>query len=281
MPLKKIFKDDLIIKSSTNYYEIFKIFLEHLVKTINLSDNKIKTISKYLKDNKPKKKKEFNRLLSFLPGPLPGTSLKDIFPEIAKQWHPTKNGDLTPDMVSKSSSTKYWWICNNGHEFNESVQDRVVRKKCKLCKTLLFKFPEISKEWHPTKNKKNPEDVYAGTKQKAWFICPKGHEYEASLVSRTTLRKSRSGTPLKKIGCVFCSGKKIGYGNDLQSNFPQIAKEWHPTKNGNLKPSEIFPGTNKKYWWICKNGHSYQANPNHRTSGKTGCRACYILKMKS
>ena len=27
--------------------------------------------------------------------------------------------------------------------------------------------------------------------------------------------------------------------NNLRLFFPQIAKEWHPTKNGNLKPEKV------------------------------------------
>ena len=30
------------------------------------------------------------------------------YPDIAKQWHPTKNGDITPDSVSPKSKKKYW-----------------------------------------------------------------------------------------------------------------------------------------------------------------------------
>ena len=32
----------------------------------------------------------------------------------------------------------------------------------------------------------------------------------------------------------------------LQDRFPNIASEWHPTLNGNLKPSDVAPKSNKK-----------------------------------
>jgi hypothetical protein len=35
--------------------------------------------------------------------------LATVNPELAKEWHPTKNGDLTPDMVNVDSNRKVWW----------------------------------------------------------------------------------------------------------------------------------------------------------------------------
>ena len=29
--------------------------------------------------------------------------------EIGKEWHPTKNGELTPYMVSADNGRKVWW----------------------------------------------------------------------------------------------------------------------------------------------------------------------------
>ena len=47
--------------------------------------------------------------------------------------------------------------------------------------------------------------------------------------------------------CPICSGHKVlvGY-NDLASLNPELAKEWHPTKNGNLKPTQVTLLSEKK-----------------------------------
>jgi len=47
-------------------------------------------------------------------------------PEIAKEWHPTKNGSLTPEYVTKSSGKKVWWQCskNIDHVWKSIVQGR-------------------------------------------------------------------------------------------------------------------------------------------------------------
>ena len=43
-------------------------------------------------------------------------SLAYRFPELSKEWHPTKNGDLTPYDVTVGSHKKVWWICSKGHK---------------------------------------------------------------------------------------------------------------------------------------------------------------------
>ena len=59
-----------------------------------------------------------------------------------------------------------------------------------------------------------------------------------------------------------------------------IDKEWDYNKNSQLSPSEIFSGYNKKVWWICPKGHSYQQTPNNRISGH-GCPICSKEKVNS
>ncbi|HSN23256.1 MAG TPA: zinc-ribbon domain-containing protein, partial [Methylomicrobium sp.] len=46
---------------------------------------------------------------------------------------------------------------------------------------------------------------------------------------------------------------------------PDLAKEWHPTKNGNLGPKDVTPGSAKKIWWLCEKGHWWQASVRCRT----------------
>jgi len=40
--------------------------------------------------------------------------LSIIDPQLAAQWHPTKNGGLTPEQVAAGSAKKAWWKCSNG-----------------------------------------------------------------------------------------------------------------------------------------------------------------------
>src|SRR5262249_45365491 len=80
-------------------------------------------------------------------------------------------------------------------------------------------------------------------------------------------------------GCPFCAGNKVSVTNSLAALFPEIAAEWHPTKNGNLTPDHIVAGSALKVWWQCYNrlDHEWQTAVGHRTQkqGVKGCPFCY------
>lgn len=84
-------------------------------------------------------------------------------------------------------------------------------------RALNIESPEVAKQWHPTKNGDlTPADVSAGSKRKAWWICDKGHEWEAVISSRA-----------RGNGCPYCANKKVleGY-NDLGTTNPELLSEW-------------------------------------------------------
>ena len=230
--------------------------------------------------------------------------LKTKYPDIAEEWNYELNGDLKPEDLKYGSKRKVWWKCPLGHEYVQSLYNRTYKSKsCPYCKVkinnnklkqLINKtkatnkqqvriyrpindlgslYPEIAKEWHPTKNGDlKPSEVSVGSKRKVWWICPKGHEYE-QYVDRKTLRGG---------GCPFCSGHRLLSGfNDFETKFPEVAAEWHPTKNGSLKPSEVTSGSGKRVWWRCPVGHDYQAVVRDRGIGQTGCPICNKRKTSS
>lgn len=214
-------------------------------------------------------------------------SLAVCYPDVAAEWHPTKNGTLTPDKVSKASRRSVWWLGKCGHEWQMSIHSRtskpVIDKKsgriahkpqcCPYCSgkrvlkgfnDLASLYPKIAAEWNYEKNGPlTPDTVTAHSSRKVWWRCSLGHEWEAMINSRT--RGNR---------CPICSGKKAlkGY-NDLATKFPEIAKEWHPTKNSPLTPDNVMPHSSKKVWWLCKNGHEWQAVIGDRVNGSK-CPKC-------
>lgn len=54
---------------------------------------------------------------------------------------------------------------------------------------------------------------------------------------------------------------------------PDLAKEWHPTRNGHLGPQDVTPGSKQKVWWICVQGHEWEATIRSRSRGET-CPIC-------
>ena len=59
--------------------------------------------------------------------------LGTINPKLAADWHPTKNGDLTPQDVTAFSRKMVWWLCSCGHEWQTSVAYRGQRPSCSRC----------------------------------------------------------------------------------------------------------------------------------------------------
>ncbi len=166
-------------------------------------------------------------------------TLAVLFPEIASQWHPSRNGVLTPDRVVAGSHKRCWWKCPEGqdHVWLASVKDRTYAKSgCVFCagravsstNSLASLFPEITREWHPTKNGTlTPNKIVAGSTKIVWWSCPKGpdHEWQTKVVNRTS-----KGTT----GCPFCGGDKASIANSLATLYPDVAAQWHPTKNGDI-----------------------------------------------
>lgn len=213
--------------------------------------------------------------------PIPGVNdLATRRPDLAKEWHPTKNGDLTPRDVLSRSSKKVWWRCEHGHEWEARIKARASGTGCPVCSgrkvvpgenDLATLMPELAKEWHPTKNGDlRPSDVRPGSVVKVWWRCEKGHEWQATVSTRG------SGGA----GCPVCKSKQVAPGeNDLASAMPELAKEWHPTLNGDLTPDQVMVASNARVWWQCPEGHAYQAVIASRTQRGTGCPYCANRKV--
>ena len=60
-------------------------------------------------------------------------SLEELFPSIAEEWHPTKNGSLNPKDVTPGANNKVWWKCEKAHEWNAYVYSRNNGSGCPFC----------------------------------------------------------------------------------------------------------------------------------------------------
>lgn len=208
---------------------------------------------------------------------IPGeTDLASTHPELAAQWHPTLNEDLTPQQISAGSKKAVWWQCDKGHAWQARLSSRVEGNGCPYCANravlpgfndLSSQEPEVTAQWHPTLNDPlSPEQVSRYSNQRVWWQCDKGHAWQAPVFSRTAEQK----------GCPYCTGKKILAGwNDLQTREPEVAAQWHPTLNGELTPQQVSAGSKKRVWWQCANGHVWQAFIYSRTGNqRCGCPVC-------
>jgi len=215
-------------------------------------------------------------------------SLLYTHPEISKQWHPTKNGDLKPEDFTSGSNEKILWLCENTcdygckHEWKTTIKNRTRGIGCPYCygnhkhcihESLLYTHPEIAKQFHPTKNADlKPENFTHGCHEKVWWRCENSCEYGCKHEWKTTISNKINGT-----GCPYCSNysKKFCIHDSLLYTHPEISKQWHPTKNGNLKPENFTYGSRQKIWWLCNKNenHEWKTTINKRTNNRN-CPHC-------
>ncbi len=211
------------------------------------------------------------------------TKLKfvECYPKLAEEWHPTKNGELTPKQVTLGSNKKVWWLCAKGHEWQAVISQRSYGAGCPYCSGLFAipgktdlttTHPKLAEEWHLTKNKElSLKNITAGSHHNVWWRCSDcGHEWQARVYTRT-----------KGSGCPVCSRiTAIPGKTDLATTHPKLAEEWHLTKNDTLTPQKVTYGSNKRAWWQCSDcGYEWEAIICNRTKG-SGCPVCSRKKFK-
>jgi hypothetical protein len=67
--------------------------------------------------------------------------------------------------------------------------------------------------------------------------------------------------------------KRVKEYNSLSEIAPFLVKEWHPTANGKLTPRNLEADYPKKVWWICSEGHEWQATIKNRMN-QNDCAIC-------
>lgn len=131
---------------------------------------------------------------------------------------------------------------------------------------MLHERTNLLKEWDESSNfPLTPDTVSYGSKKKVWWTCENGHSWQ------TTVHVRSEGS-----GCPYCAGRKVLPGfNDLETLYPDVAAQWHPSLNGALTPEMVTPGSNKKVWWQCSMGHVWKSVIYPRTGAQQcGCPVC-------
>ena len=128
--------------------------------------------------------------------------------------------------------------------------------------------PEAFKDWCFELNTDiNPLRTAPSSQKNAFFKCSVFNQiYSQSLCNI-----------YQGAGCPYCFGNfKVCLETSLYTTHPEIAKNWHP--DNELKPWEVFAGSNKNVWWKCDKeecGHKYERSPHHQTGDNNpGCPKC-------
>lgn len=136
-------------------------------------------------------------------------SLAVRFPALATEWHPTLNGELSPNDVTAYSARKVWWHGKCGHDWQTRIKNRTCNKTgCPICSRhgvfvgyndLATLRPDLASEWDYDKNGNlTPHDITPNSTIKVWWKCPKGLSYKSSPAARNHAVCSDAG------GCSRC-----------------------------------------------------------------------------
>ena len=208
-----------------------------------------------------------------------GNDLASLRPDLAKQWHPTKN-EKGPEQYTIGTHKKVWWleeIEGVVYEWLSPIYHRVrgdnnpylSGRAVGYGNDLASLRPDLAKQWHPTKNEKGPECYVPMSSKKVWWCEEAGgvfYEWEAIIHNRVRLEQ---GNP-------YLSGHKAGYGNDLATLMPDLARQWHPTKN-KKGPEHYTCGSPKKVWWVQEvGGVVYEWQMSIYSRVKLGCNNPYL-----
>lgn len=195
-------------------------------------------------------------------------------PILSLMW--MENNRLPSSKVPLYSREKAWWECQICHyQFERGVVyqarqngqcPRCLLSKQNKAKHLGLTHPEVAKTLIHEKNK-GWEAIHltASSNRKLWWRCPTCHRPFETRVSER----------IKTNRCAYCARRKVSTLNALASNNPELAKEWHPTLNGDVHPHEVAVNSNRVFWWKCSYcGHSWKSACKTRNLQQTKCPAC-------
>jgi hypothetical protein len=133
-------------------------------------------------------------------------------PKVASWWHPYRNGKLGPAAVKAGSEKRVWWLCPDGHDFEQAIAYRT-RQENQPCPAdtghlmvtgendLATKHPDLLVDWDFERNDVDPTQVVPGVK-KRWWTCRLGHSQFTQVRNRmraggcsACLPEERAGTP--------------------------------------------------------------------------------------
>lgn len=201
-------------------------------------------------------------------------SLAVRFPHLAKQWHPSLNGVLTPHNVSFGSSKEVYWLCDTcAYVWKGTVNYRTHRKSgCAACinqvvtdkNRLSLLYPDISEEFdEPTMC---AGDYTTGSGKIVFWKCKTcQHRWKARVRDRIK----------KGYGCPSCSGRIVSDKNRLSLLRPDVCLEWN---DKTCTPEEVTVGSNKIVEWKCKIcNHEWPSTIANRTCMDHGCPRCALI----
>lgn len=216
--------------------------------------------------------------------------LKNAYPEVYEQIHPTLNGELNKGDLTYGSNLDLWWFCNESTCHHQHIwQTQVITRTyaatgCPFCNgsricpcnSVFALYPELKKEFDFSKNKDLDLDtIPPGSQKEVWWTCSiaqcSHHKWYASFADRAS----------KGSGCPFCSHGKTCPCDSFAAIFPDAMKDFTEEKNKGISLLEVAPGNSSMdIAWKCHIcGWEWKTTCSERSQGH-GCRKCGLERVK-
>ena len=228
-------------------------------------------------------------------------SLAETHPELARQWHPAKNGERRPEDFTSGSAAKAVWLCPEAcsscgtvHEWEATPNSRTRagnptgcpfcsgRSICR-CSSLAATQPDLMAQWDYAGNEGlDPEQIGVSSHRKVSWVC----SLHGAWLATVSDRSAGSGCP----DCAQLNNPRNAAKRGLlKDEHPELVAQLHPTKNEHLDLVKVTSGSKRKAVWVCherKNAppgcthaHEWSARIAHRTSLGRGCPFCSGLSV--
>lgn len=220
-----------------------------------------------------------------------GTStLVTLYPEVAATLV-LRDGDPSPEDIPYASNRRMLWECPSGHRWEAPVVRRTKGHGCPKCAearrvrtTAAEARPELIPLFDAGASGFGLDEVGNSSTRIGHFRCPEGHQWTKRIGSSAAgrcpechPRKARK-QPAKQATRRVNPTPRLRKGSvALSVSHPEIAKWWDNKRNLPFTPDTVSAGSNRKMWWSCEKGHSWDAPVCARVN--YGCPVCYGRRL--
>ncbi|ORC90291.1 uncharacterized protein TM35_000093410 [Trypanosoma theileri] len=201
--------------------------------------------------------------------------LIDRFPDLAIEYDMEANKEPVDEVLVDSASVVWWKCVECDFRWKSGIFVRTcLRTKCQQCEKRRNPClgSRLVQLWDHSLNDPciDPKTVTTSSNKSAYWRCP---------TCSTSFQARIKDMVAEKAKCPSCS--LLNLHADFSKDENGLLQEWHPLKNGDLKPSQVKPTDQTKLWWLCMAcGHEWEAtlavrlNKSRRGKGRE-CPVCH------
>ena len=235
-----------------------------------------------------------------------GTLLKDAFPDIYREIHPTMNPGIDFEKLTYGATVELYWLCSKKpcvhHVWKARVSSRtwnVRRSKAKghdssgcpncagketcHCDSFATRYPAVFALFDLERNPDvNPYNIACQSHERLNWQCPDA-ECDCHIWDLNVCDMTRTFDLKERVLCPFCSGQRTCPHDSFPIKYPKIFEQFDWEANPGIDPYEISYRSHQNLNWKCLEAQCSCHRFNNRvdvmtvsfdSSGDYVCRFC-------